>query len=73
VGIFRRKRPDRDTYVPPEPEPLNDSIVEEATAELEAVIAHDEEIDDARARLLKIHRDNALGPRFWAAMGERRA
>lgn len=73
MGIFRRNQNRRERYTPPEPEPLDESIVEDATAELEAVSSHDDEIEQARARLLKIHRDNALGPRFWAAVGERRA
>lgn len=71
MGIFRRKRQERDTYVPPEPEPIDDSMVTDATVEFEAVSERDDEIEEARARLLRIKRDNALGPRFWAAMGER--
>lgn len=73
MGIFRRKRPEREHFSPPEPEPLDVSMVDDATAELEAVSDRDEEIEENRARLLKIQRDNALGPRFWAAVGERRA
>lgn len=41
-------------------------------AQLREVESRDEEIEDGRARLLEIKRDNALGPRFWAAVGERR-
>lgn len=73
MGIFRRKQHVREHFVPPEPEPLDPSMMDSATAELEAVTGLDEEVEANRARLLKIHRDNALGPRFWAAVGERRA
>lgn len=71
MGIFRRRRAERENYVPPEPEPLDESMVDAATAELEVVSERDVEVEEARAKLLKIKKDNALGPRFWAAMGER--
>jgi hypothetical protein len=73
VGIFRRKRKDHERYSPPPPEPIDPSLVESATAELAAVSERDSEIEERRAKLLKIQKDNALGPRFWAAVGERRA
>ncbi len=73
MGIFRRKRLEREHFIPPEPEPIDTSMVDSATAELEAVSDRDAEIDAYRAKLLRIQRDNALGPRFWAAVGERRA
>jgi hypothetical protein len=73
VGFFRNRH-HRATYVPPEPEePVSESTVEEAREQLYAISERDSEIDGERAKLLKIQRENALGPRFWAAVGERRA
>ena len=69
MGIFRRKRPERVRYSPPEPEPLDPRLHETAELELHRVEDRDEEIEQNRAALLKIRRENALGPRFWAAVG----
>ena len=72
MGFFRRERKEHEYALPPEPPEIPDSLVDDARAELEATKARDPEIDEERAKLLKIQRDNALGPRFWAAVGGRR-
>lgn len=73
MDIFRRKkREPARKYVPPPPPPPLESNVEQARAEFETAVGRDDEIEENRAKLLEIRRDNALGPRFWAAVGERR-
>lgn len=72
MGIFRRNRKEREPRTPIPPPPPLESTVDDAQAEFDEVSSRDEEIESGRARLLQIRRENALGPRFWAAMGERR-
>jgi hypothetical protein len=40
---------------------------------LHQVEARKPEVETAAEELIRFHRENNIGPRFWAAMGQRRA
>ena len=74
---WRSKRRNRKTYRVPDPpdDSLRETVRDhEETAEkqLSHAQAREDVIDAKRAKLLQIRRDNALGPRFWEAVGEHR-
>jgi hypothetical protein len=71
VASLRRNR---RAYRPPPPPPA--ALVEEireveetAEIQLETARAREPEIEDRSRKLDRIKRDNALGPRFWRAVG----
>lgn len=70
----RKRREERETHVPPPPPPeLEERIREvEITAELQRseAQAREPDIEKRSQRSTRIKRDNALGPRFWQAVGE---
>jgi hypothetical protein len=73
---FSRRR--KETYRPPPPPPpeLVEAIREsEITAETQLDDAHarDNEVEEQTRRTREIRRKNALGMRFWEAVGERRS
>jgi hypothetical protein len=73
VGFFRRKK--KHYSAPPPSDELKSEVADAAsTAEIQLTEARalEKEVDDRHAKVEKIKRDNALGPRFWAAVGERR-
>lgn len=47
--------------------------LEAERARLASVQARDPEVDARSAHLDQIHKANNLGPKFWAAVGQRRA
>lgn len=75
MGFFTGKGKRR--YVPPPPPPpeLIETVREvEVTAEvqLDRAQARDEDVNGRHERSKRIQRENALGPRFWQALGEHR-
>ena len=44
-----------------------------ARAQLHQVEAQAPQVETAAEKLVRIHRENNIGPRFWAAVGQRRA
>lgn len=77
MGFFNRKKKGRDGYRPPPPPSLElvEAVREvEITAETQLEVARTREpqIEKQAEHSERIRRDNALGPRFWQAVGERR-
>lgn len=75
MGFFHRNR-DRETYRTPDPpspeiEATVQDVTETAELQLDAAKKREPEVIRRHARLLKIQKENALGPRFWQAVSER--
>jgi len=76
VDFFKRKRKEYEHHLPPPPPPelveKVQAVSDTAEIQLETAAARESDIEDRSAKSGKIKRDNALGPRFWQAVGEHR-
>lgn len=72
--VFSRRKTRHRLPPPPSPELVEKVREVETTAELqlETAESREEEIDRRTDRVRAIRRENALGPRFWQAVGEHR-
>lgn len=71
----RKKKKKGYRLPPPPPAELVEAIRETeitASRQLSEAEARELDIDARHDRLAKIDRENALGPRFWRAVGENR-
>ncbi len=75
MAFLRRKRKERYTAPPPPPAELEEKVREvETTAEhqLNEARERDPEVERRHERTRRISRENALGQKFWQAVGEHR-